>query len=349
MLLALFFITVLFFDDVFSGDLSLSDGHGPILSDSHGPISVMGDHMHHKGEIMFSYRFGHMRMDKVMNGTKFLRITEITSAPNGASNVGTYMNSPISMKMDMHMFGAMYAPTDYLTLMAMTSYSEKEMTQQRMPMSGSSRFDVNSSGIGDTRISGLFRLYSDHRMKSHMGLGLSLPTGSIDERDATPASADARLGYAMQNGSGTLDPFFFINNVNDFGKVKLGEQFYVKIPASGKNSKDYEYGENFDATVWSSYRWLDNLSTSVKINYNYQKKMEGSDNEMNPRMSPAMDSRNQGHQKLNFGFGINFISHNEILKNHRLGIEGIFPIYQRYRGIQMSENFRTMIGWQYSF
>ena len=77
--------------------------------------------------------------------------------------------------------------------------------------------------------------------------------------------------------------------------------------------------------------------------------MEGSDNEMNPRMSPAMDSRNQGHQKLNFGFGINFISHNEILKNHRLGIEGIFPIYQRYRGIQMSENFRTMIGWQYSF
>ena len=40
----------------------------------------------------------------------------------------------------------------------MTSYLEKEMTQQRMPMAGSARFDVNSSGIGDTRVSGLIIL-----------------------------------------------------------------------------------------------------------------------------------------------------------------------------------------------
>jgi hypothetical protein len=182
-----------------------------------------------------------------------------------------------------------------------------------------------------------------------MGLGLSLPTGSIDNRDVTPASSDVRLGYAMQNGSGTFDPFFFINNVNDFGRIKLGEQFFVKIPASGKNSKDYEYGNSFDATVWSSYRWIENFSTSIKINYNYQKKMEGSDDEMNPRMGPAMDSRNQGYQKLNLGFGVNFINYNNFLKNHRLGIEGIFPIFQRYRGMQMAENYKVVIGWQYSF
>ena len=28
------------------------------LADSHGPISIMGDHMHKKGELMFSYRLG---------------------------------------------------------------------------------------------------------------------------------------------------------------------------------------------------------------------------------------------------------------------------------------------------
>ena len=42
------------------------------------------------------------------------------------------------------------------------------------------------------------------------------------------------------------------------------------------------------------YRWLDNLSTSFKLNYNYQNKMKGSDNEMNPRMSPSMDSETKG-------------------------------------------------------
>ena len=48
------------------------------------------------------------------------------SAPNGASNgAGTYMNAPISMNMSMHMFGAMYAPNDFFTLMIMGSYHEK--------------------------------------------------------------------------------------------------------------------------------------------------------------------------------------------------------------------------------
>jgi len=321
-------------------------------ADSHGPISLMGDHIHKKNEIMFSYRFGHMRMDKVISGTKLMGINEIMIAPNGSSNgAGTYMNAPTTMKMDMHMFGAMYAPTDYFTLMIMGSYSEKEMTQQRMPMMGKngSRFDVNSSGIGDTKISGLIRIYDTTSIKSHFGIGLSLSTGSINKRDNAPASFDARLGYAMQNGSGTFDPFFFFNNVNNFGKVKLGEQIYFKIPASGKNSKGYEYGNTFYSSVWTSYRWLNNVSTSVKLNYKYKGEMRGSDDEMNPRMSPAMDARNQGYQKLNFGIGINFINNNHLLKNHRLALEAIFPVYQRYRGIQMSENFRTMLGWQYSF
>lgn len=329
---------------------SLSKSSQLHLADSHGPISLMGDHMHKKGEMMLSYRFGHMQMKNVINGTKTLNIDEITSSPNGASNdLGTYMNSPISMKMDMHMFGAMYAPLDNLTLMLMTGYSEKEMTQQRMRMRGSGRFDVNSSGVTDTRISGLIKLFNNNSIQSHIGIGLSLPTGSIDNRDVTPASADARLGYAMQNGTGTYDPFFYINNLNNFGKIKVGQQFLFKTSALGKNSKNYSYGDIYDATLWSSYRWINNVSTSLKVNYNYQRDMNGSDDQMNRRMSPAMDSYNKGHQKLNLGLGMNLINYNKIMTNHRLGIEGIFPIYQRYKGIQMKETYKLVIGWQYGF
>ena len=53
------------------------------------------------------------------------------SAPNGVSDSsGRYMNAPTSMSMNMHMFGGMYAPTDNLTFMLMTSYLEKEMTSK---------------------------------------------------------------------------------------------------------------------------------------------------------------------------------------------------------------------------
>ena len=85
---------------------SCVNAHEIQLADSHGPISIMGDHMHKKGELMFSYRFGQMNMNNVANGTKKIDTNSVMSSPNGASNnLGNYMNDPISMKMNMHMFG----------------------------------------------------------------------------------------------------------------------------------------------------------------------------------------------------------------------------------------------------
>ena len=123
------------------------------FADSHGPITVMGDHLHKKNELMLSLRLSKMNMEGMLSGNNVISVNSVMSAPNGASDgSGTYMNSPISMKMNMFMFGAMYAPTDNLTLMAMSSFNQKEMISQRMRMMGGSRFNVNSSGVGDTRI-----------------------------------------------------------------------------------------------------------------------------------------------------------------------------------------------------
>jgi len=319
-------------------------------SDSHGPISVHGDHMHKKNEFMLSYRRVNMLMNQIQNGRSHMDIDEVMAAPNFSSDgSGTYMNAPTEMRMDMHMFGLMFAPNDSITLSLMTNYSRKEMTQQRMAMNGSAKFEVKSSGMGDTKITGLVKIKNNSKIKSHLGFGLSIPTGNINQRDSTPVSSNTRLGYGMQNGSGTYDPFIFSNNVKSLGKVKFGGQIYYKMSASGRNSKGYQHGDTFKTNFWGSYRWVDYLSTSFKIDYNLRKKMIGSDNEMNPRMSPVMDSKNQGYQKSSISFGINFVNHNDFLKNHRIAVELLVPIFQRYRGIQMSENFKTVIGWQYGF
>ena len=60
------------------------------------------------------------------------------------------------------------------------------------------------------------------------------------------------------------------------------------------------------------------------------------------------DSHNKGHNKINLGFGVNLVNTSKIFKNHRIGIEGTFPIYQNLRGLQMQETFRFMVGWQYA-
>jgi len=68
--------------------------------DAHAPISVMGDHKHHKGEWMFSYRYMHMDMDGNMDGNNNLSAAEILD-PNGLN----FLVTPLEMQMDMHMFG----------------------------------------------------------------------------------------------------------------------------------------------------------------------------------------------------------------------------------------------------
>ena len=140
-----------------------------------------------------------------------------------------------------------------------------------------------------------------------------------------------------------------INNVNIIKKFRFGEQIHFKLPASGNNSKGYKHGKELDLNLWMSYRIFNELSGSVKLSYNYKDKMSGSDNEMNKRMSPVMDSYNHGYQKFNLGIGLNFINHQDFLKNNRLGFEFLVPIHHRYQGIQMGESYKIVLGWQYAF
>ena len=165
-----------------------------------------------KNEFMFSLRFSKMLMDGMLNGTKKkITVNSVMSSPNGASDgSGRYMNSPLTMRMNMYMFGGMFAPTDNLTLMLMSSYNQKEMNSQRMAMAGGGNFNVNSSGVGDTRFSGLVKVLDDDFFKtSYFALGLSLPTGSINERDTTPASSSARLGIRCKMVPELLTHFLF--------------------------------------------------------------------------------------------------------------------------------------------
>lgn len=108
-----------------------ADASGPNAAD-HAPIGVMGDHMHEKGEFMLSYRFLHMDMQGNRAGADGIEAdTIVTTVPNRffgrPMQPPTLRIVPTSMSMDMHMFGAMYAPADWLTLMVMGMYMEKEM------------------------------------------------------------------------------------------------------------------------------------------------------------------------------------------------------------------------------
>jgi hypothetical protein len=110
----------------------------------------MQDHRHEAGEIMLSYRFMPMRMEGSRNGTAVIADADVVS-PSGFG----FMVTPTEMPMRMQMFGAMYAPTDRVTLAVMLPYLTKEMTH--LTRAGGS-FTTRSSGIGDLGLAALVGL-----------------------------------------------------------------------------------------------------------------------------------------------------------------------------------------------
>ena len=132
-------------------------------------------HTHERGEWMVGYSFMHMDMHGNRDGTGNLNPGDVIAQG--------YMVSPTNMDMDMHMFHAMYGITDELTAMLMLPYISKSMDHLRMD---GLRFTTNSRGLGDVSMTGLYELVQvgPHRLIGV--LGVSFPTGSINERDSLP-------------------------------------------------------------------------------------------------------------------------------------------------------------------
>ena len=198
--------------------------------DAHAPISVMGDHMHHKGEFMFSYRYMTMDMRQLRQGTR--------DAAN-MNAFANYMVAPQNMTMNMHMLGVMYAPSNKTTLMVMTNYIENNMDLQMMSGMG---FNTNSSGFGDVLVSALYSLFNKNRKAMHVQIGVSIPTGSIDNKDILPMSMGnkVQLPYPMQTGTGSFGTKLGFTFLGQCDKISWGHQLTGMININD-NNQDYKF------------------------------------------------------------------------------------------------------------
>jgi hypothetical protein len=301
----------------------------------------MGDHMHKMGEWMVSYRYMSMEMDGLLSGS-----SNVTSNSQLGTMMmpGDYDMVPVDMTMDMHMFGTMYAISNKWTLMGMINYLDNEMTMQsRMMKMGS-----ESSGLGDTKIAGLYDLAQwDSGRRMHLKLGLNLPTGSIDEKHNGNI-----LGYGMQLGSGTYDFEPAITYLAQTENYSYGAQL-GGILRIGENDQDYTLGNKFEATLWGARKITDSLSASAKFDYSSQSEIDGSDSRLDIRnmmmASPGFQTGSQGRDITSFGLGLNYYFQNNGLSGHRLAAEWETPIDQKVNGVQLELDSVWTLGWQYAW
>ena len=340
------------------GDVAMelnADGLKPIRADGHAPIGVMGEHRHKQGEWMVSYRYKYMDMEGNRIGeTEVSPDFIVTNVANRFGTPATLRVVPTEMTMEMHMFGAMYAPTDWLTLMVMGMYMDKSMDHiTYMGGAGTTvrgTFNTKSSGLGDTKVSGLIRLMEQGIHKVHLNAGISLPTGDTDETDdiLTPAGGTptVTLPYAMQLGSGTYDLLPGITYSATQDQFNWGAQYMGTFRIG--DSDGYSWGDKHEVTSWLSYQWQHWLSTSVRLAYKHEGQIDGIDSRIALPVQTA-DPDNYGGDTVILNFGVNVAGQKGRLRGHRLAFEAGFPIHQDLNGPQMETDLVLTGGWQYAF
>lgn len=324
---------------------------------SHAPIGVMGDHLHDRGEFMLSYRYTYMAMAGNRIGTDTVSPAEIATTLPNVNAPPTLRVVPLEMPMQMHMIGAMYAPTDRLTLMAMGMVMTREMEHQTYQgMMGANelgRFTTEVSGFGDTSVSGLVRLFERDHLSAHLNLGISLPTGSIDETDTvlTPMNTtpEMRLPYAMQLGSGTLDlkPGITIVNRTHDGRFGGGAQATATL-RSGDNDEGYTLGDVQELTGWGQFAPAPSLALSLRGTLRHTDEIDGKDAMIMAPVQTANPSL-YGGDVAEIGLGATYLRIGGALDGHRLAAELVLPVRQDLNGPQMETDYSLTLGWQKAF
>ncbi|MCB1189606.1 MAG: transporter [Leptospiraceae bacterium] len=321
--------------------------------DSATPAGIMGMHTHPKGQWVIDYRYMGMDMNKVyytnkpispyqvlygifFNPSVQMPVTGLSlPTPGGFSgtlnlNSYRYMSAPVTMYMEMQMISAMYGLNDNLMLMIMIPYVRNAM---EMVSNNFEKSNMGSKGIGDISISLTQKLYQKEIHHIYLSMGVSIPTGSIDEKDYMPMMGKSKVPYNMQPGTGT---FNVLPGVGYSGSLKvlswgLQGNFVLR---SGKNKNNYRFGNRYEATTWLAWKIFDWLSASARVSYTKWDNLIGMDSELDLAMDPQNDPYKQGGKRLDVLLGFNLLLFHKL----RLGMEYGKPIYQHLNGPQMATN-----------
>lgn len=313
-----------------------AEASGAPMADVHPPIGVFGEVAHAQGGVMLSYRYQRHGFDGLMIGSNRLDVP-----PAG------FTVSPTSMRKDTHLLEVMWAPLEEITFVLTLPYLDKEMDQA--VVATGLPYTTQAKGFGDFTVTVLYRVFEDSRSRVHLNLGLSLPSGSINESEVTPVSGGSleRLPYSMQLGSGTVDlrPGFTYNG--EWRGTYWGGQL-IGVLHAGTNSIGYRLGNAYSVTGWAGHRWADWFATAFRLNWQQWFNPEGVDPLLMPTRSPAENAALQGGRRLDALFGIDFFLSGG-LEGTRLSVEAGLPAYQSLDGPQLRTQWILTAGLQYAF
>lgn len=327
---------------------------------SSAPAGIMGDHTHAAGEFMLSYRRMEMRMSGNRQGTDRIDLdTIVTTLDNPSGMPPKVRVAPVDMQTSMDMFGLMYGVSDQWNVFAMLNYVRKNMDHQTYAgPSGDTvrgRFNVTNEGLGDTKIGLLYQpksLVSSPNIDTVFKLGLSIPTGSIDEEAEvlTPMNTRPvlRSPYAMQLGSGTYDVMPALTAKYYQGARVFGAQ-YSGVIRTGTNDEGYRLGNRHELTAWGALCLTPEISLNTRVLLQQVDAIKGRDSQI---VAPIQTANPDNYERFDALVGVGFeyrFATTSFEKGIKVVGEYLVPVYQDVEGIQMNRDSMITLGLKTSF
>lgn len=223
----------------------------------------------------------------------------------------------------------------------------KQSTDHISVVPGYDHFNITTQGLGDIGVSFRDLLFKQSHHSLQYSIGLSLPTGSIDEKGDTPrAAGDQQLPYTMQLGSGTWDipwGFYYQNNQSSWS---WGVNLHGKW-RTNNNDRHYRLGHHSSLSFWAQAELHHKFQPLVRLTMEQAGSIRGRDDEITvpgayPYPANITAPNNYGGKKVKLGLGTNI----HLSDNHHLLAEFSVPLYQHLNGIQIRERANLNLQWK---
>jgi hypothetical protein len=330
------------------------------------PMNIPGGGIAETYEFRFKVMSQYMDMGGLQDGTDSVDADSLLGMPvmNGMPT-GKFMAVPTGMDMYMEGLSVGYSFSDRLFVAIMPMWMKKDMDMKFNSMmkmqTGQSGFTMKTEGMGDTMLMAKYELYANDPLiptsEASLYFGLSLPTGSIDERNSDFPLAMRKgelVPYGMQLGSGTFDPTIGALYEGSASPYWWGvDAFYTARLYN--NSKDYRLGDEFRTDLWGMYQFTYNLLGQLQLNGISTGKIRGMMDESatgasgrvtqgdptSPFSTPLWDPNNYGGNKLSVTAGFQW----QPFPMHIIDLQVGVPLYQDLNGPQLKEKYRVMLTW----
>ena len=317
--------------------------------DGYAPLGVTGDHLNEKNKLLISYFFTDCNFEGEQQGTTHINSNQVFSSYQGAVTSMSIQKSNIRL---------LYGCTDKFNLeliinsvsnnLSMNIYPSVMLRNANGTEVLSSSVTATNSSLGDTKLSALYQLLESKKSNLLLGLGVSLPTGSIQQKTRTVIGDTLKTNYAMQTGSGSLGilPSLLYKGYSD--QFSWGGLINATL-FTGANSEGYKVGNQYIASIYGAYKISSYLSVSLRGAYSYTGKISGYDPDiiMFAWVDPMAAANNYGASIATTYVGFNFFIPTTDFKRLRISFELGDPLYQNLDGIQPTSKLSINAGISY--